>query len=329
MKITIAPASTKTGEAVVRALLPMAPMTDPPVHINGLYRSLSKAPPEFTSRPDFTAFLSDLSKPVHAGFAGAEAVLAITPPAFDGRDVAAHAELVSKNVRDAIEEHGSVKRLVLLSSMGAEYDHGVGEIKTNHIAETIFAATKVPEIIVVRCAYFMENWTMSLETLKAPEPFFYSTITPLDWTVEMVAVKDIGATLATELTKPFAPSSKPHIIELHGPQIYTPLDVKAAFTEALGKEVAVKPVEHDDLPAFFSKIFPHEIVNDWVEMAKSFLPGGIINQTPPTSADVVDVIKGKTELVEVIREATARLREQGDCSSWSNVGIGHYGGIWD
>ncbi|KAK7414435.1 hypothetical protein QQX98_006714 [Neonectria punicea] len=305
MQITVAPASTKTGAAVVRPLLSL---DNPSIEVKALYRDVQKVPTEFTAHENFTVIQADVSDASSLDFSGSDAVLAITPPVHDGRNVVAHSELVSKNVRDAVERSGSVKRLVLLSSMGAEFSEGVGEIKTNHVAEQVLRSTNVPEIIFVRCAYFMENWTMSLDTLKGTEPFFFSSITPLDYKVHMVAVKDIGLTLATELTNTSAPPSKPHILELHGPQPYTPLDVQDAFTKALGKGVAVKPVPKQDLPGFYGQIFPPEIVGDWVEMATSFLPGGVAAKDTAEDGET-EVVHGKTELVEAIEAATAGIGE--------------------
>lgn len=314
MRVTVAPASTRTGAAVIRSLL-AAPG---PIEINALYRNLSKVPKEFADRANFHARQGDVSEPATLDFTGSDAVLAITPPAFDGRDIVAHAETVSKNVKDAIEKSGSVQRLVLLSSAGAQFSTGVvshfrcrftserlltrpqGEIKTNNMAERVFTTTKVPAIVFVRCAYFMENWAMSLETLRAPEPFIFSTITPLDWKIPMIAVKDIRSTLASELLKESTPPAKPYIFELHGPRQYTPLDVQEAFSKALGKEVAIKPVEKSELRGFFSQVFPEPIVGDWVEMATSFLPGGIM-AADTVDYDKVNVVRGPTELDKVLK----------------------------
>ncbi|KAM0424165.1 hypothetical protein ACHAPT_010534 [Fusarium lateritium] len=306
MQVTIAPASTRTGAAIVRSLL----SSEKSINIKALYRNVKKAPEEFTSHDNFTALeadVSDVSDASSLDFSGSDAVVAITPPVFDGRDIVAYAENVSKNVRDAVEKAGTVKRLVLLSSVGAEFSEGTGELKTNHAAEQVFKETNVPEIVFVRCTYFMENWTRSLETLKAPEPFFFSTITPLDFKVPMVAVKDIGQALASELVKESTPPTKPHILELHGPQPYTPLDIQRVFSQILGKEVEVKAVEKEDLPAFFGKIFPPQIIDEWVEMSTCFLPGGIAEKDV-TKEGEVQVVKGKTELIEAIEAATAELK---------------------
>lgn len=115
----------------------------------------------------------------------------------------------------------------------------------------------------------------------------------------MVAVKDIGSTLAVELTKKSAPS-KPHVFELHGPQSYNSLDVQAAFSEALGKDVGLKLVEKHELHGFYSKVFPASIVPEWVEMATSFLPGGILARDEKED-EKKEIVRGATGLVEAIK----------------------------
>ncbi|KAF4595060.1 NAD-dependent epimerase/dehydratase [Ophiocordyceps camponoti-floridani] len=194
-----------------------------------------------------------------------------------------------KNVKDAFARSGSVERLVLLSSSGAQFRQGVGEIKTNNAAERILTDTNVPTVIFVRCAYFMENWTANLDPLRSPQPFFYSTVTPLDWKMPML----MGRTM---------PAMKPHIFELHGPRLYSLLDVQQAFCTALGKQISIKPVERADLDAFFSRIFPPQIVGEWVEMATCFLPGGVV-AADSISYDDVSVQRGTTELVDAITSA--------------------------
>jgi hypothetical protein len=120
----------------------------------------------------------------------------------------------------------------------------------------------------------MENWTMNLATLKGPDSFFFSTITPVDYKIPMVSILDIGTCLAEQLTDQANLRKKLHIVELHGPQKYSPLDVRAAFTRALGKEVDLRPVEKHHLHQFYAQIFPPTILDYWVEMAMSILPDG-------------------------------------------------------
>jgi len=64
--------------------------------------------------------------------------------------------------------------------------HRQGEIKTNHIAEGVFRDS-APEVVFVRCGYFMENWASAVETIKR-DGSFHTTIVPLDMKVAMVSL---------------------------------------------------------------------------------------------------------------------------------------------
>jgi uncharacterized protein YbjT (DUF2867 family) len=120
MQITVVPASPRTGQAAIRALL--ADASNPTV--KGYYRDLAKVPAEFTSNPRFEAVQGNVEDAATLDFAGSDAVFNITPPLYEDQDIVAHARLVSENVKAAVKKADSVQRLVLLSSMGAQYDHG-------------------------------------------------------------------------------------------------------------------------------------------------------------------------------------------------------------
>ncbi|OAA50184.1 NAD(P)-binding domain protein [Beauveria brongniartii RCEF 3172] len=300
MRITIVPAGPKTSAATIRRLLQEAP-TD--VEVYGIYRNLSKVPADFGSHENFHAVYGDVEDASSLDVGGSDAVMTSTPPFFTGEDPFEKAEQVSRNVKDAVERAGGVKRLMLLSSLGAEFEQGVGEIKTNHIAEKILKSTSVPEILLVRCAYFMENWTLfNWQTLKGPEPYFNSVITPLELQLPMVAVEDIGSTFAAELLSAHAPPTKPYVFALHGPREYSPNDVQVAFSEAMERQVAVKAIAKDKMANFFSTLFPPSLVGIWVEMSSSFLPGGIAS---PGSEGLenLDIVRGQVGLGKAIKDA--------------------------
>ncbi|GAB1318507.1 NAD-dependent epimerase/dehydratase [Madurella fahalii] len=294
MHITVVPASPKTGQATIRALL--ADPSNPTV--KGVYRDLAKVPAEFKSNPRFEAVQGNVEDASSLDFAGSDAVLNITPPLYDDQDIIAHARLVSANTKAALLKAGSVKRLVLLSSVGAQYDHGVGEILTNHEAEVILKDA-APEVVYVRCAYFMENWATSIETVKEAS-FFFSTVTPLDYALPMIAVQDIGTTCAAELLAAGNTlGSKPYIFDLHGPRQYNSLDVQRAFEQVSGKSVEVRPVEKAGLLDFYSAVLPPSAAKHFTEMNESFLPGGILHENPnPTG----EIRYGKTELVDAVKQ---------------------------
>ncbi|KAE8412938.1 hypothetical protein BDV36DRAFT_269889 [Aspergillus pseudocaelatus] len=299
MLIAVVPASPKTGQAAIRALL-NSTQTTKPISVKGVYRDLARVSEEFLSNPHFQAVKGDVSDATSLDLTGVDAVLAITPPRYDGSDILACARTASENTRLAIQKSGSVKRLVLLSSMGAEHESGTGEIMTNHIAETILKDA-APEVVICRCTYFMENWAVAVQTAKSEQPHLYSCITPADFEVPMVAVKDMGQAFATYLLKPDIPES-PYVVDVHGPSSYTPKDVQKAFEEVVGKEVELRLVEKKDLSQFFAGFLPKNVAEAFTEMTIAFLPGGIMANANAENSSSDRVWRGKTELTEAIRE---------------------------
>ncbi len=149
----------------------------------------------------------------------------------------------------------------------------------------------------------MENWTLFTSgTLRGPEPYFNSTITPLHFQLPMVAVEDIGSTFATGLLSSYAPPTKPYVFALHGPKEYSPDDAQAAFSQATGKHVAVRAIEKDQMADFFSTFLPPSLVGIWVEMSSSFLPGGVA-APGADGLETVDIVRGTVTLEKAIKDA--------------------------
>ncbi|KAF5858397.1 hypothetical protein ETB97_004437 [Aspergillus alliaceus] len=294
MHIAILPASPKTAQATIRTLLNINKQD---IHIKAFYRDLSRVPASFLSHPNFHAVKGDVGDANTLDLTGIDAVLVITPPVYDGSDYLEHARLVSQNTRTAIQKAG-VKRVVLLSSAGAEHESGTGEILTNHTAETILRDS-APEVVLARCAYFMENWATGVATVRSETPHLYSCIVPRDFGVPMVAVKDMARAFVDYLLASRIPES-PFVVEVQGPREYTSVDVQRAFEEAIGKEVELRLVQGEDLLQFFGAFLPKNTAEGFVEMTRAFLPGGVMHKAGAWGDR--PVWKGETELRDVVRE---------------------------
>ncbi|RYP40461.1 hypothetical protein DL767_001697 [Monosporascus sp. MG133] len=271
MKFIVAPASSQTGRAAVQELLndKSAPL------VVGIYHNLGKVPAGFSSYPNFKAVQGDLTDPSTLYFAGVDGVIVGTPPKYDGSDIIAHAKVIAENVRDAVSRASSVKRLVYISSGGAQYSEGVGEIRTNHVSETIYQDAAA-EVVFIRNAYFMENWVTALDTIKADPPHFYSTLTPLDHKIPMVIIfaYPFWEEPSPLLTRGSA--TNPQIIDLYGPEWYSTRDVQKAFEHVTGKSIEVRLVEKNNLADFFAQFLPNSLVGYYTEMTLSILPGGLL-----------------------------------------------------
>ena len=123
MKVTVVPASTKTGQAVIDHLLKSH---TPDLTVVGIYRDLARVPANFKSNSLFEARQGDVASPDTLDFAGSEVVVTMSPPLlFSPGDPIAGAKQLAENVRERVICSGTVRRLVYVSSMGAQYEHGM------------------------------------------------------------------------------------------------------------------------------------------------------------------------------------------------------------
>jgi NAD(P)H dehydrogenase (quinone) len=177
------------------------------------------------------------------GVAGAFVLL---PPRLQSATPVEDNHAVTRSIAAASKAAG-VRHLVLLSSIGAQHDHGTGPIKTLHDAERQFAATGVA-LTAVRAAYFMENWAMVLGTVAQGKlPTFLPTERPLP----MVATRDIGKTAAAALVEG---GKGAQVIELSGPRDYTVAAVAHAIGKLAGKQVVAEVLSLDAVIPTFTKL---------------------------------------------------------------------------
>lgn len=120
-QITVVPASTKAGRETIRALL----QSESKPTVRGVYRDTSKAPPDFLKHPHFEAVSGDVGAGTGLDFRGSDAVFYIPPPTYDGTDQGEWATRTATNIKNAIQDAPSMKRLLLFSAVGAQYDHSI------------------------------------------------------------------------------------------------------------------------------------------------------------------------------------------------------------
>ncbi|KAK5166834.1 uncharacterized protein LTR77_007563 [Saxophila tyrrhenica] len=296
LQITVLPASTQAGRETIRSLLAEG---EPPL-IQAVYRDVSKAPSEFTSHADFKAVKGDVSSGTGLDFSTSDAVFYIPPPTYDGTDSSEFGRNAANNVKAALETASGVKRIVLLSAMGAQNDKGVGILSINHVTDETLK-TSAAEVVVVKPGFFMETWVSALDTAKADTPYFDSYITPDDHEIAVVSLDDIGKVCAQQLldTGNSLPSS-PYSVNLRGPRDYSALDVQSALQEVTGKKVKINAIKPDQLPAFFGQHVPAQYADELAEMTAACLPGGLIAKEMVQEEGVA---RGQIELVEVLRKA--------------------------
>jgi len=161
---------------------------------------------------------------------GVDGAYLLNPPAYMHADLFAHAHNVHKSLIDAANM-AEVPHIVALSSVGAHQSQGTGNILTTWDYEQQLRQLN-SRLTILRAANFMENWAWSMAPVleKGVLP---SMFLPIERAIPMVSVADIGEAVATCLTQP---PKRNQIIELHGPQDYSPVHAALALSELLGEK---------------------------------------------------------------------------------------------
>lgn len=204
-------------------------------------------------------------------FENATAAYLMNPPAYFVQDLFAQARHIHASLISAANTAG-VPHVVALSSVGAQHAAGTGNILTTHDFE-LQLQKYTGNLTILRAANFMENWAWSMQPVKEKR-VLPSMFRPLGKALPMVSAVDIGRCAATLLReKPL----KRRIVELHGPQDYSPLDAALALSEILGHKIeAVEDNDVDWSAIMLSNHFPQTTVRAFVEMFAGFNSGHIV-----------------------------------------------------
>src|SRR5216110_3209447 len=121
MLVTIMGATGKTGQVAAEQLLAAG------VQVRALGRSAEKL--SGLVKAGAQPVVGDVNRAADltAAFRGADAVYAMVPPDFAAPDVLQHYEVINGAIATALVESG-VKRVVYLSSLGAELPAGTGPV---------------------------------------------------------------------------------------------------------------------------------------------------------------------------------------------------------
>ena len=175
--------------------------------------------------PDHLQWLGDKGAEIMTGdqaeesfltkaFGGADAVYLLVPPKLDADDPVKYYNTMGDVAVSAIKK-AKVRKVVFLSSLGAELESGTGPVVGLHDVERKLDALKKVDIVFLRAGYFMENLLMNVGLIKGQK--INGNTIPSGAPIQMVAARDIGAKVAELLEKP---DFKGHtVMELFGQKI--------------------------------------------------------------------------------------------------------------
>jgi uncharacterized protein YbjT (DUF2867 family) len=219
-------------------------------------------------------------------FTGAGSAYTLIPPAMGVPDFRAHQDRIGEATTTALRKAG-VKRVVFLSSVGADLPSGTGPITGLHHQEERLRGLGVA-VVSLRPAYFMENLYASLPVIRH-QGVNGSALSPT-LKMPMIATRDIGAAAAVALAA--GDGSGFQVRYLLGARDYTMPEVTGILGAAIGKPgLAYVQFPYDAFAAALEKAgLTRDLAGLYVEMSRAFnegkvtVPGGRTpaNTTPTT-----------------------------------------------
>ncbi len=190
---------------------------------------------------------------------------------------------------EAVKNSG-IDHVVFLSSIGGQIAEGTGPIRAARYGEQTLGAVAT-NLTVLRPCYFMDNWAPVVDAAKA-QGLLPTFIAP-EAMIRMISTRDIGRLGAERL---IAGGKGKQIVELAGPEEYSPNQVAAALGQILGKPVTAQHAPLSAVvPTFKSFGFSDEAAKLFEEMYTSFSTGAIGYERPAS------VIRGRVTLAEALK----------------------------
>jgi uncharacterized protein YbjT (DUF2867 family) len=221
--ITITGASGKTGSAVAESLLKKGESIRVIGRVSDHLTPLQEkgAIPLVGNQADVDFMTRAFSK--------ADAAYVLIPPKMDTDDIRGYYRIMGNVLVEAIKKSG-LKKMVFLSSLGAEQEKGTGPVLGLHDVERMLDTLAGVDIVFLRPGYFFENTLSTLELIKSKQ--INGGSADPDAPVLMVATKDIGHFAAELLAKR---KFKGHSVE----ELFGERTTFRKVTAAIGKKLAI------------------------------------------------------------------------------------------
>lgn len=218
-------------------------------------------------------------------FEGADAVYAMTPPNLGGGNVVENTARAGAAMADAIR-HTGVKRVVMLSSIGADLPAGTGPIAGLYRIEQLYRDLPGVQVLFLRAGFFYINFYHDIPVIKAAgimgNNFSGGTVMP------MVHPEDIAEAVAKGLV------SGNNGVEYVISDIRTASEVAAVLGAAIGRP-GLPWVQFSDeqlLQGMTQAGIPSDIAAMYAEMGRGMGDGSIARHFQSEGS----VVNGRTRL---------------------------------
>lgn len=231
-------------------------------------------------------------------FEGADAVFAMTPPNMGTVNIVENTVNAGKNYAEAIKAN-AVKRLVMLSSIGAESPVENGPIKSLYHIEKFYNELENISVTFLRAGYFFANFFNDIPLIKGAG--IIGGNYPSDASVPLVHPTDIAKAAAEELVKNPVAKNIRYIVG----DVRKAADFAEVFGAAVGKPELpwVEFSDEDSLNGMLQAGLPQEMAELYTEMGRG-LRTGVVQKDFIEHGSVVD---GKIKLEEFSKEFSAQF----------------------
>lgn len=235
---TVTGITGKVGAVVARSLL------DADQPIRAVLRDRRKGVP--WAQLGCEIAIADLSdtEALTAAFEGSTGVFIVVPPVFDPAPGFPEAIGYIHSLRTALAR-AQVAKVVALSTIGADAPQP-NLLNALGLMEDAFGSLPMP-VTFLRAAWFMEN--AAWDIASAENGVIHSYLQPLDRSIPMVAIDDVGRTAALLLQEDWQGK---RIVDLEGAQRVSPNELAAAFAQALESPVRAEIVPRAQWESLFS-----------------------------------------------------------------------------
>jgi uncharacterized protein YbjT (DUF2867 family) len=206
-------------------------------------------------------------------FAGADAGYLLIPPKIDAPDIRKYYNALGDAAITAIRKSG-IRKIVFLSSLGADKDQGTGPVLGLHDVERKLEIMKNTDVVFLRAGYFMENTLMNIPMMKTQR--ITGNHLSADAPISVVAAADISMKAAEMLsTRTFIGHV---VVELFGQRISY-----REMTGIIGARIRMPELsyvqfsEKDAIEGMAGMGLSRNMAESFVELAKGINTGKITN----------------------------------------------------
>jgi len=231
-------------------------------------------------------------------FAAADAVFAMTPPNLGGSNIIENTTNAGKALAEAIETAG-VKRVVMLSSIGADLPNGTGPITGLYNIEKIYENVKNTSFTFLRAGYFYTNLFNDVPMIKGAgilgSNYGAATVIPF------VHPEDIATAAAEELQKTALGIAVKYIVS----DVRTTNEVASILGGAIGKPELpwIEFADEEALGGMKQAGLPDVMANLYAEMGAGLRSGEIQHDFLSNKT----AVEGKTKLEDFAKEFAVKF----------------------